>query len=264
MRNSCLDCGKKFKNAHKNRKRCGPCAEIVRKKPLGTMTLDKIAEAKELAQTMPMIDIAKKLGVTKSNIKRSCPKTSFAYHTKWKNNPSLVREIIEVFEMGGKKEVLKKFPDISYRSIVERYPRSNVLCQKWSDSDLIKIAKLSCFVPFDKQIKIFNRGKFTKKAINSIWSKRFPIYPSNLHGWNHNRAKIFVKKDCDYLRLPFMHGGHAKYNRRLYLWVDMEKNLKEDCPKFVRQAVIALAIFQRWLWGNNPKLKIRNIMKKYK
>ena len=154
---TCIDCKKKLYNVHFNTKRCPQCVSILRRRPLGTMTEDQIEIAKSLAGTLDRRDIAEKLGVSLSNLKRSCRDIKFNYHNKYKANPGKVKELCEFYEKNGRVKTQEKYPDWSVRSVVERYKLFTPRQRRWENSEIIEAIKMGGLVSFENQAKYFNR-----------------------------------------------------------------------------------------------------------
>lgn len=263
----CLGCGKALKNVHPNRKRCKLCAKRLGRRPAGTMTEAQKRIAASLAGKIPRKEIAARLGVSVVNLKRSMRGTSFMSFNKWKQNPDLVKKVINYYFKHGKHATEKKFPDVNVKVIVDRpeyYGIKRVYRQiQWTEKQIIEAVKMAGLIPFDDQAKYFNRPRAHIGSIRSLWMKRFRLGGGNLNGMCHWKAKNFVSIKARYIKpIGLTREGEKVEFRRLILWVDMENVLKPDAPQFVREAVKAMADFQRWIWkSDNPKPLIMKMIK---
>jgi len=253
----CLDCKIELPKAHLNTKRCNDCRLILSKRPKGTMTAEQIAEAKRLAGTMPRDEIAKRLGVSLTNLKRSCPNVKFIYYYFWKNNPDLVLEICKYYEKNGKMKTQEKYPDIKIRSIIEHYKLFKPRQIKWKENELIELAKFAGIVPLKQQAKFFNRPRANSGSIKSVWYKKFKTTPCYMHGMPIHKAKIFLEKGFPMITVKRQISGDQT---RLALWCDAVFYIRKDCPDFVRDAINAMAEFQNKLFNGNPRMEIENIL----
>lgn len=232
------------------------------------MTKAQIREAKALANTMPREDIAKTIGVSVVNLKRSMPGQKFWFKNgKYKNNPELVKKVLNYYFKHGKPKTVERFPEINVKAVVDRpeyYGIRRIYRQiRWTDAQLIDAAKMAGLVSLKGQAKFFNRPRAFEGSIQSLWNKRFGYRGGSLNGMVHWYAKELVNSNARYLRPvgTSREGKHVEF-RRLILWVDMEKNLKPDAPQFMQDAIKSMADFQRWLWkSDNPKPLIMKMIK---
>lgn len=259
---NCLLCEVDISDSHPNRKMCEECSLLSRKKPKGTMTKTQIAQAKKMAGKAPREEIAKNLGVSLSNLKRSCPKVSFVYYYKYKANPSMVKEVLKYYEKNGRKKTEEKYKDenVKIRSIVEKYKNYSPRQVRWKNSEILMAVKMAGLFDFNTQAKYFNRPNAHKGSLRSLWSKRLHGKPSDINGMHEYKALLFVKKTCPHVKTEV---GAGKYNRKLYLYSDMKNHLRKSCPDFIRKAIIALAEFQEKLWQTkNVRKEVRKLQRK--
>lgn len=254
----CGHCGKMFEVTHHNQKYHRDCAYFLRKTPRGKLLPEQEAVVRKLAGTMLIQDLANKIGTSNSNLDRWARDNNVSINSL-KYPDHVVREVCSYYEKHGKVETQKAFPEVKVRSIIERYYTGKPRQTRWTDQQLIDLARIANFASTDNQAKYFNRPRAHGGSITSAWNKKFGMYPGNLHGWNKVRAKQFVTRDCPYIDLPYF-VRKGEYSRKLALWVDIHDHLKSDCPDFVKDAISALAKFQTWLYGDDPRLAILNIM----
>lgn len=226
--------------------------------------LSKVQEkiVRQYAGKMPIQELAIKVGTSNSNLDR------WAYYNKVDINwlsykPREISQVLNYYEKHGKVKTQKKYPQFKVRSIVERYKSFKPRCIKWTNEQIIELAKMGGLVSFKAQAKYFNRPRANAGSIRSVWMKKFLMYPSSLHGLPRNHAKHISNGKLKYIR-PC--GNDRLDNpiefRSLALWCDLEKNLKEDTPDFIVEAIKTMANFQRWLFkSEDPKKEILKLIK---
>jgi hypothetical protein len=270
----CQKCAKRIVGKHANTKWCNKCRDVLLKHPAGTMTDYQINQVKRLAGTMDRYEIAKAVGVSISNIKRSMPGVSLAFHNKWASNPDLVKKVCAYYGKHGFPKTKKKFPKCNIRSIVERYKLFNPRCIKLTDKQYTELAKMGGLISLRAQAKYLNRPRANGGSIRSLMYKRFPGGLVNLHGVHFNKAKYLAPVIWDNgqpigLKCPHVITKYWKMNMvkdkckaRLFLWVDIEKNLRPELPEFLKEAIRIQASFQRWLFKcKNPRSSILKMIK---
>lgn len=259
---------KKHLFGHRNRKRCKPCAAYIRMRPQGTMTDEQKAKAIKLIGKIPREKIAEKFGVTVVNLKRSLRGHSLWFKNgKYKNNPDLVREVINYYFKHGKPATVKRFPKINVKCIVDRpeyYGIKRKFRQlRWTNKEIIEAAKMAGIVSPTAQAKYFNRPGANAGSIKSLWSKRFNLGCGNINGMNHWKAKHLVTKKAKYIKtFGLSRKGERVKFIKIILWIDMEKNLKNGVPDWIANSIHELANFQRWMHGSeNTKQKILQMIR---
>lgn len=245
----CSICKERERQVHFNSKYCLPCALELRRKPESNLTPQQVETAKKLIGEIPREEIAYELGISLSALNRAFKGIRLGYFNKYVANPKLVQKVCAFYEKNGKRKTQEKFPDINVRSIVERYKNYAARQTRWTDDQLIKLARMAGVLPFDYQAKIFLRPRANAGSIRSVWTKNFHAGPGHINGFYNHQAKHFVDSNCPFISVPF--GVNRGYKRKLFLWVDMENNLRNDCPDFVKNAIRGMANFQRWLFKSN-------------
>jgi hypothetical protein len=252
----CLRCNVELEG-HANRKRCMDCAALLRKKPIGYLSEEQINLLVPMLGKYMIKDMAEILKTSRANLIRYGRDNNIKLrHVKY--SEELKKEVVQYFEEHGITKTKEKFKDVKVRSIVERHKRSKARQSRWTDKQVVELVKLSCFVDFKNQAKIFNRPLAFAGSITSAWSKKLKSNPTEIHGFAHNKAILFVKSSCPFFVLPFIRNTDSvsSAKRTLYLWVDMEKYLRNDCPEFIKSAIIAMAEFQRWIFSNDVHKEI--------
>ena len=257
----CLDC-KIVITGHRTRKRCPTCAEKLRKRPLGKLSPEQISIVKTNCGLISSKEIAMMANTSVTNLKRWArdEKISLAYYNYSKE---VIKEVCAYYEKHGKRKTQEFFPEVSVESIVERYKIFAPRCIKWKDGEIIQALKMSCFIPFDMQAKIFNRPRAFAGSITSLWKKRLQGKPTTIHGLLGNKAKLFASNKCPAIKLPILRviNGDTRQARKIFLWVDLENHLKDDCPEFIKDAIRTMAEFQRWIFkSDNPRNEIERML----
>lgn len=234
------------------------------------MTSVQIKKATELAGTMDRNDIAKKLGVSLSNLKRSCPGVRFTYFNQHANNPNRTRDICLYYAKHGRPATEKKFPGVKVRSVVEKYFKGQLSRQRpWTDSQMAELVRMGGLVSKEAQAKYFKRPRANAGSIESAWIKKIGTKMSRIHYMPDYHAKYFVTDQCPRLQFKFWSRRlkTKKSNKRVekinaVLWCDFAKHLRPDCPEFIRDAAGALAEFQKWIFkSKNPKRVILKMVR---
>lgn len=255
MSKKCFDCKIEI-SGHLNRKRCEECAAIRLRKPLGTMTEAQKKKAISMIGKYPITEIAKKLGVSVCNIKRSNPGISFWFHNgKHINNAERTKKIIEYYFKHGKPATVKKFPNIKVKSLVDRpeyYGIKRIRRQRqWTDKQKIELIKMAGLVSYKNQARYFKRPLANAGSIKSAFSKRvITVSGGQINGMINNHARHLVNNKCPRIKRILEQRPNTKKRNHQYvcLWVDMERYLKVECPVFAKEAISTLAEFQRKLF----------------
>lgn len=274
----CQECHKNKKSSnHANSRYCIACKNKFLSKPKGSLNEKQIKYAKRYAGKKNILDIAKDLGVSKSNIKRSMPGVSFCFLYKYKKNPALVLSVSNYYSKHGKKKTEKKFgKEINVRSIVEHYKLHSPRQIRLTNDNYNELLKMAGLITIYAQAKFLNRPGANEGSIKSFWQKSILSKNSNgqtdINGIRYHKAKHLVNRTwnpkkknyilhCPFVEIKFFAQDKA-LNNKIYLWIDLEKNLKETIPNFVKEAVRTQAIFQKWIWqDNNPRDKILDMTK---
>lgn len=253
----CGNCKKRPTKKHFNSKWCVRCANKFRKAPRSTLSKSDIRKVNSWIGKIPVKEIAERLDTSVSNVKRAFVGKSIWFHNgKYKNQPKLVEQVFRYYEKHGKVETAKKFPGVRVRSIVERPNYYGITFNsrqtRWTDDQLIELAKMAGVISLTAQAKWFNRPGANKGSIVSVWNKRFSFCSGSINGMARCQAKHFVSKRCPMIKTKFWRSrrqDRERDGRILYLWVDMEKHLLPECPDFVKQAIKTMAEFQRWMFS---------------
>lgn len=267
----CPHCSKRPKQKHRNSKWCKPCAAILRKRPVGSLTPEQKRYVKSKIGRASVREIAADLGVSVSNIKRSMRGVSIWFHNgKYKNRPALVRQVLSYYSKHGKPATEKAFPGVNVKSIIDRPLYYGVKVKprqkRWTEAEIILAARMAGLVEAKRQAKIFNRPRAHEGSIKSLWMKRFGHGGGNVHGMSEWMAKQILKPGYPVLKTKMWSRRKGIKDtgmmRGLVLWCDMEPYLLRGLPKYLKDAVKSMAKFQCWLFEScNPKREILKLMK---
>lgn len=259
----CGQCGNAYVASHFNSKFCNECSWLRRKKNIG---LPAFADAKVIEKVLKLAgtkigrEVADELGMSVASLKR-ITKTLGISAKKVTVTESQVAEVREYYLKHGRPATQARFPDIKVRTIIERYGWIKGECprqRRWTDQELIELAKFAGIVSLEKQARFFNRPGANAGSVKAAWSKRFKTHPGFMHGLPIHKAKLFLDPGYPTIEVENLHvdvGG-----KKMVLFCDAEKFIAKDCPGFVRDAVKAMAEFQRKLFGKDPRLHIENIL----
>jgi len=259
----CGRCRARPRKKHFNSKWCEKCAQELIHRPAGKMTKEQIAEAKSLVGTMPRDEIAETLGVSLANLRRSLRGVRLVYHNHLVRRPELVKQVCAYYEKHGKKKTQERFPGENIRSIVERYKYYKPRQIRWTNEQIHDLVKMGGIIPYQFQWKYFKRPNAREGSIRSFWMKRMGLSGGAIHGMSEWVAREIVNSDCPFIKTGFwesrrkQNGKNVVFSRKLFLWVDMENNLKKETPGFIKDAISSMAQFQRWVFSNkDPKKEI--------
>jgi hypothetical protein len=261
----CPSCNLRKVQRHHSSKWCSRCSLEKRTHPKSNMTADQIAAAKEMIGKIPREEIAERIGVSEASLKRAFRGVRLGYRQHLLARPELVQQVCAYYEEHGGPRTQKAFPGVNVRSITERYKLFKPRTIRWTDEQLIELAKMGGIISISAQAKFFNRPNAYAGSIKSVWSKKFGMSSAAIHGMSHCQARHLVSKNCPYLYSNFWiskRSNRRKCSRKLYLWVDMEKNLIGDLPSFIRDGIVTMSNFQRWLFkSKDPKSEILKMLR---
>lgn len=263
----CRECLKRPMKKHFNAKYCAECASNLRRKPKSTLTEEQKEWVKVRIGKMPVSKMACELQTSVSNIKRAFRGTSLWFKNgKLKNNPELVREVLEYYSEHGKVETQKMFPHVRIKSILHREKYYGVEMKprqtRWTEEQIVLAAKLAGLVDGKRQARIFNRPNANEGSIRSLWMKRFGYGGGNVHGLSEWMAREILEPGYPVVKTRVWSprkGAKSKRGpvRGLVLWCDMKNYLRPGLPRFVEEAIFTLSDFQCWLFQTrDPKSEI--------
>ena len=278
----CLNCGAHIDiSCHSLRIRCEPCAKIFREKPVGRLSDEQKEKAINLSKEgYNREEIAKELGVSKSNLHRSFKGKSLTknVNSKIMNKPDLIIEVIDYYKEHSIKETENKFkeklPDGGVYSVLSSYywKRNSELNNRWiseerrelinlvgnkykrkihswTTREMLELMKMKDIISYKGQIKFF-KDRLGIESINTRGGLN--ITSLNLKkGLNGVNIGYYNKKWTPFIKdeAPSITNNLSSKHGKFVLWVDIEKNLVDDCPQEIVDSVKSLAKFQRSLFG---------------
>lgn len=267
----CGRCNWRKKKPHHNARWCVPCAEKLKHRPVHRLTTRQQQMVRRLAGTMSRDDLAERIGVSLSSVRRFCRDEKISLNFVRDYTEKERREVSEFYARHGRAATQKRFPHVKVRSIVERYLSTygNKRQIRWTGKEMIELARMGGIISAESQALYFNRPGAHAGSISSVWMKRFGLGGGVVPGLSLYRAsqlvdgarKTYAKNGVQIhmpfepLVLPYWRKREVRNPkkemppRRIYLWVDIADNVRKDLPKEVRDAVMAMGKFQRWLYG---------------
>lgn len=248
MANLCINCNVREKiSEHFNTKYCKYCRESFVKKPRHNLTDEQQALVKKLAGTIYAKELAALVGCSKASLIRFSVEKNINLnaHTYKKE---IVDQVLRFYELHGKNKTQEMFPNVRVRSIVEKHGHQ-ARQVRWTFEQKKELLKMAGLISFKSQAKYFNRPRANEGSIKSAFAKRvLPISGSNINGMNHYNASKIVKSTCPfYKRIMVRRVKSSTCVQQVALWIDIEDNLKDSMPESIREAIAALALFQRKL-----------------
>lgn len=262
----CAECGVKLIKPHCNQKKCPKCRAYLNKYPKSTMTKEQIKRARALIGIKNRHEIAEEIGVSLSNLKRAFRGVRFPRLSEYSSD--VIEKVCSYYEKHGKNKTQEKFKNVNVRAIVERHndkfkPRQ----VRWTDKELIELARMAGLISFAGQAKYFNRPRANDGSIWSVWVKKFHLGSGTLNGLQLNTSKYICTADCPTLKVKLLKRRDPRKisnieNRYIRLWVDLENHLKPEIAPYLKEAIKAMAKYQRWLFNSkNPKRKILKMIR---
>jgi hypothetical protein len=226
-------------------------------------------------------EIARRLGTSLPNVRRYCRDEGISLAVTY--YPDDVREeVCRYYVKHGKVKTQKRFPNVKVRSIVERYNVYGRRQIRWTGPQLMDAARFAGIISLEAQAQYFKRPRAHAGSIRSLWMKRFGQSGGSLHGlkrqlamqlmdgvrvtYHHSKAPL-IRMPVDPVDAPWWlprpKGERWRIlPRQIYLWVDIERHLREDLAEEIKAGVRALARFQRWLYGTSRvRYKIRRLQR---
>lgn len=254
----CIICKTRDKKEHGNAKYCEECSDARREKPIGKLTASQVREVKKLKGSMYVRELANRIGTSQANLKRWARDNEVSLNAH-KYDKKTVEAVTEFYAKHGKAKTQERFPNVRVRSIVERYLKDTDRRQiRWTSDQLIELAKMGGLIRYESQAKFFDRPGANAGSVKAAWQKRYGFGGTNVNGLSLHIAKQYVGDKCPVYETSFWvtHNGP----RKIVLWIDVAKHLKPEVCIEIKNAVKALAKFQRWLHGRNARASILRIL----
>ncbi len=128
----------------------------------------------------------------------------------------------------------------------------------WSDDQIVDAVRMGPFVPFAVQAQILSRRGRGEASIDNLWWRVLRTQPSNVHGLSLAESRLVCSPGTPRVHLPVLRSRRSpkRYTRKcsssLVLWSDAVGHLRPSVPKFLWEAIQAMAMFQGWLYHPDP------------
>ena len=263
----CAACGtapatseKPSRRARAKARYCAACRAQRRRRPVSRLTPEQAAHVERLRGTMFRWQIAEAVGVSETQVgrylrERGLPSNARDYP------PEVVAAVLATYAAAppgrGKQRVQELFPEVHVRSIVERYRDGRARQIRWTPAQLLEAARMAGLVSHGAQARFFGRPNAYGGSIKTLWTKRFLCAPGDLNGMGIHQAWRLARPGCPAVLVRRQEAGVpiAKI-----LWVDLVDWLRPEVEPWVREAVAALARFQRWLHGGATRAAIQQLI----
>ena len=200
-------------------------------------------------------EMAKILGLPEIRVQRAASYIKITFPGCKKYSDDLIEEVLAYYKNEGPQKTREAYPDLKLRSIIEKYGKGiQPHNRKWTNDEILEVIKLSGIFNAKKTASIFKRKKATEKSINKVWH-RLKCKPTQILGLPKYKGHLFVKKSCP--RFKPLRSNGSEY----FLWSDIVKHIKPDCPFFIKDAFEALSEFQIHLYGTK---NVRRYLEKTK
>lgn len=263
----CVLCGTRFTPSHWNRKKCDECRTTFYN--TGYLTPAQERTVRRFAGKIYIHELAAKVGVSKPTLVRWARRTKVSLNAL-KYTDRVVKEVCEYYVQHGRHKTQKRFPDVNVRSVVERYlagltdERRQV---RWTPAQLIRLVKMAGLVSFSRQAERFGRPGAHAGSVKSAWTKRFKVGSANINGLSYWTARGYVTKACPFYETDFWEKRvtidrkrSTTQVRKIALWIDVARHLRDDVPDHLASAIQAMARFQVWLHGEDARGSITSIL----
>lgn len=264
---TCIACRRAFTPSHWNRKKCDGCQKAFRN--YGHLTPAQERTVRRLAGKLFIHELAAKIGVSKPTLVRWACRNK-VYLNAHKYPADVVKEVCAYYVKHGRSKTEKHFPDVSVRSVVERYlagltdERRQV---RWTPAQLVQLAKMAGLVSHARQAEHFGRPGAHAGSIKSAWVKKFKVGSSNINGLSYWVARHYVTMGCPFYETQFWEKRKTidrrrstTQTRKIALWIDVARHLRGDVPDHIASAVQSMARFQVWLHGEDARGSITSIL----
>lgn len=241
---------------HANRKYCPRCQAVLRRHPRSTLTAAQAAQVLALRNTMTRTRIASTVGITRAQVSRFLREEGLTSNSV-RYPAEVVMAVCETYERLGRKATQEQYPEVSIRSIVERYRQFRPRQVRWTDAQRVEAAKMAGLVSQNAQARYFRRPNAYDGSIRALWAKRFQCQPRHLNGLGVHLAWRLVRPGCPAV---LGHWADAGGVRAKVLWLDLVRYLRPTGEPIVAEVIETLAHFQAWLHGTSCSQDIQQMI----
>lgn len=274
-RSVCPGCKKRKVQRHHSSKWCKPCALDRRKKPRGNLTKSQEQIVRKNAGKIPKEKIAELAETSSSSVMRWARDNGISLdsHSYPKEK---MKEMIMFYEKHGSLATKKRFSEKMFKCYSANPKRHHHIYKpkprqiRWTKKELLELVKMAGIITPESQAKYFNRPRANAGSIKSAWTKTMKVKsPGDIHGLRRRAAlqicdvdkiKPIETKGWWLSRKGSFQKGKTWHSRRIYLWIDIAKNLHSGLPEFISEGVYALSDFQYKLFGKYPRRSIQRMI----
>lgn len=253
----CLTCDADISGYHANKKRCDPCAIKLLKKPQHNLTNEQQTFVLNNYKKMKRHELAEGCGASRANVNRFMREYGLKRkHNKWENDKKTVKAVLKCYYDHGRQEAIKRFKNVSVRSIVERYRLDDcgnveyapdvslgVHCKQWTDREALFVLRYKDIL-IQKDISEFlDRNNAVRNYLKRNYKgngKKLSTF-----GLPHRLIKHHVSSDAPIYKKPVNNG------LRMVSWVDIAEFYTHDDVNIYKLAK-SMARFVYWLHGGLP------------
>jgi hypothetical protein len=253
----CSACGQTLAaDTHANARYCNTCREHRRHYPPcpRTLTPELAAAIRPLLGRVPRAEIERQFGLSKVAIYRYLREQGLQVKRYNAPEPALVEAVLRTYEQGGKSLVRECFPEVNFRSVIERYKDYAPRQIRWTGPQLIEAARMAGLVRHAAQARWFGRPNAYGGSIKSLWAKVFRCAEGDVNGIGAHLAWPLALPGTPATLVYYRGAGGA---RPLVLWLDLRASLRPHVDPAIRAAIEALARFQAWLHTTERSEAIR-------
>lgn len=243
-------------SAHPNTKYCAPCAQELRHRPRANVTATQAAMIHQFRGTIVRRELAQHVGISQAQLTRYLREHGLDSNAR-DYPPEVVATVCATYQALGKRETQALFPDVSVRSIVERHKHYAPRQIRWTGEQQIELVRMAGLVSQTAQARYFGRPNAYEGSIRSFWAKGMHCAPRDIHGLGAHLAWQVATPGVPATLVRHQQNAGA---RPVVLWLDLAAHLRQDLDPLVRDAVHALARFQRWLHGTEDPAALRQLV----
>jgi AcrR family transcriptional regulator len=215
---------------HWNAKYCGPCAELRRHRPVSRITPEQGTQLLAMVHQVTHDEMARRLGVSRSAVNRWFRDQGMSSKSQ-QYRPDVVAAVLRAYEEGGKARVKALYPDVSVRSIVERYKAYPPRQIRWTDEQIVEAARMAGLVSTNAQARYFSRPNAYAGSIQALWAKRFGVYPHDINGLAAHLTWRIALPGTPATMVKQSQGNSHGFK---VLWLDLAPRLRPSVPACLR------------------------------
>ena len=254
----CTECGgRPRRTPHRNTKYCEACAQALRHRPRANVNETQAALIRQLRGTMVRRELARHVGISQAQLHRYLTAEGLDSNAR-DYPPDVVTTVCLTYQALGKRETQALFPDVSVRSIVERYKQYTPRQLRWTGPQQRELVRMAGLVSHTAQARYFNRPNAYEGSIRSFWAKGACCAPRDVNGLGAWTAWQVATPGVPAVLVKHQSNGGA---RPIVLWLDLAAHLRPGVEPLVREAIQALARFQAAMHGTTDPANIQQMIR---